>query len=126
MILQWSELAALELRARFGEGAAVWKLAFDSEGCGCAMNGVPAIWAIDAPEEDDLKADGNAIDVYYEKRHEVFFDESMRISYDPSARAFKLSSDGQIYSNRLRIEDRRVLGASPKSAKEDSRNAQIG
>ncbi|XID94406.1 iron-sulfur cluster biosynthesis family protein [Paenibacillaceae bacterium WGS1546] len=126
MILQWSDQAARELRGRFGEDAAVWKLAFDAEGCGCAMNGVPAIWAIDAPEEDDLKADSDAVDVYYEKRHEVFFDESMRISYDPSARAFKLASDGQIYSNRLRIEDRRVGGASARPAKEESRDAQVG
>ena len=107
MILEWSETALEEIAARYGQDARTWKLVSDSEGCGCAMNGVAALWLIEEPDTGDLQAGSNGVEVWYEKRHEVFFDERMRVSYDPSKRAFKLASDGQIYSNRLRLEDRR-------------------
>ncbi|RKP56955.1 hypothetical protein D7Z26_02905 [Cohnella endophytica] len=111
MIIHWSDDAIREIRLRYGSDATVWKLVSDSEGCGCAMNGVAALWAIQAPQEGELQAESNAFEVWYEKRHEVFFDESMRVTYQPEHRAFKLASDGQIYSNRLRIEDRRIINS---------------
>jgi len=109
MVIEWSETAVAEIYSRYGVKAENWKLVSDSAGCGCAMNGVAALWLIDGPEPDDLHAESNGVEVWYEKRHEVFFDEKMRISYDPSRRAFKLASDGQIYSNQLRLEDRRTI-----------------
>ncbi len=111
MIVEWSEAALAEIATRYGPEARIWKLVSDSEGCGCAMNGVAALWLIEEPEQGDLQAESNGVEVWYEKRHEVFFDERMRVSYDPSKRAFKLASDGQIYSNRLRLEDRRATAA---------------
>ncbi len=111
MIVEWSEAALAEIVTRYGPEARIWKLVSDSEGCGCAMNGVAALWLIEEPEQGDLQAESNVVEVWYEKRHEVFFDERMRVSYDPSKRSFKLASDGQIYSNRLRLEDRRATAA---------------
>ncbi|WP_186438273.1 iron-sulfur cluster biosynthesis family protein [Cohnella terricola] len=112
MIIQWSAESLREVRLRYGEEATTWKLVSDSEGCGCAMNGVAAFWAINEPELGDLQAESNGVEVFYEKRHEVFFDELMRVSYDPDKRAFKLASDGQIYCNQLRMEDRRKRSAA--------------
>ncbi|MFC4304778.1 iron-sulfur cluster biosynthesis family protein [Cohnella boryungensis] len=112
MFIQWSDEAVAEIAARFGPGASTWKLVSDSEGCGCAMNGVAALWMLDEPESGDLRAGSNRLEVWYEKRHEVFFDELLRVSYDAGRRAFKLASDGQIYSNQLRLEDRRTAATS--------------
>lgn len=112
MNIQWSEEAIQEVQARFGADATSWKLIFDSEGCGCSLDGVPTFWAINQPLHDDLQAGSNQLEVWYEKRHEVFFDENMRISYLPEHRAFKLSSDGQTYTNRLKLEDRRAVDSS--------------
>lgn len=111
MIIHWSDDAIGEIKSRYGEDATLWKLVSDSEGCGCAMNGVAAFWAIPSVQEGELKAQSNAFEVWYEKRHEVFFDERMSVTYQPEHRAFKLASDGQIYSNRLRLEDRRMINA---------------
>ncbi|QJD82518.1 iron-sulfur cluster biosynthesis family protein [Cohnella herbarum] len=108
MIIQWSEQAIAEVQTRFGEDALTWKLVSDSEGCGCSMNGVATLWAIDAPLDDDLPTQSNRLAVWYEKRHEVFFDDVMRMTYDPDKRAFKLASDGQIYTNRLMLIDKRT------------------
>ncbi|MFC5467670.1 iron-sulfur cluster biosynthesis family protein [Cohnella suwonensis] len=106
--IEWSDEAIGEIRAKYGEDATVWKLVSDTEGCGCAMNGVPALWGIRAPAQGELKAESNAFDVWYEQRHEVFFEERLRLTYRSDTRAFALISDSQIYSNRLRLEDRRA------------------
>jgi uncharacterized protein YqkB len=112
MKIQWSEQAIKEVQARFGADATTWKLVSDSEGCGCSMNGVAAFWALNAPDTVDLQAESNVFEVWFEQRHEVFFDESMRVTYLPDHRAFQLASDGQIYSNRLRLEDKRTADAA--------------
>jgi uncharacterized protein YqkB len=111
MNIQWIEDAIRESQARFGAGPTTWKLVSDSEGCGCSMNGVATLWAIDAPEDGELQAGSNHAEVWYEKRHEVFFDDQMRITYNPDRRSFQLASDGQIYSNTFKLEDRRTAGA---------------
>ncbi|WP_256757446.1 iron-sulfur cluster biosynthesis family protein [Cohnella sp. WQ 127256] len=108
MNIQWSEQAIQEVQAKFGEDTKDLKLVFDSEGCGCSVDGVATIWAISAPLSDDLHAESNHFEIWYEKRHEVFFDDHMRITYQPEHRAFKLASDGQIYSNRFKIVDKRT------------------
>ncbi|MCC3373221.1 iron-sulfur cluster biosynthesis family protein [Cohnella sp. REN36] len=107
MEVKWSAEAVDALRARFGPEARTWKLVSDAEGCGCAVNGVPALWAVNEPLPDDLRADGGPVELWYEKRHEVFFDDEMRITYDAAKRSFTLASDGQIYTNRLATVDRR-------------------
>jgi len=111
LIIQWSEEAIQAVQTKFGTDAKVWKLVFDSEGCGCSVDGVAALWAITGPENGDLQADSNPLEVWYEKKHEVFFDPLMRISYLPAHRSFQLASDGQIYSNRLKLDDKRITNA---------------
>lgn len=107
MFIQWSEEAISEVHNRFGTASQVWKLVFDSEDCGCSVNGVPTFWAINPPENGELKAGSNAFEVWYVPEHAIYFDEQLRVSYHPNNRSFQLASDGQIYTNRLKLEDRR-------------------
>jgi uncharacterized protein YqkB len=107
VFIQWSEEAIKEAKARFGSDPQVWKLVFDTEDCGCSVNGVPTLWAIKAPDIGELKAESNAFEVWYVPQHAVFFDEQLRISYFSNNRSFQLASDGQIYTNRLKLEDKR-------------------
>lgn len=111
MFILWSEEAIAEVHARFGLDARLWKLVFDSEDCGCSVNGVPAFWAVDAPEKGELKAQSNAFENWYVPQHAVFFDEQLRVSYNPANRSFQLASDGQIYTNRLKLIDKRSANA---------------
>jgi uncharacterized protein YqkB len=112
MIVQWTDEAIREVQARYGTDAKVWKLVSDSEGCGCSVNGVATFWAITAPLNSDIQAESNHFEVWYEQRHEIFFDDLMRVTYNPDIRAFKLASDGQIYTNRLKLEDKRSADAA--------------
>jgi len=107
MKIDWSEAAIRETTVRFGADAKLWKLIFDAEGCGCSVDGVPLLAAVDLFVPGDAQADSNAFEVGYELRHEVFFDEHLRIDYSPERRSFSLSSDGQIYTNRLKLQDNR-------------------
>jgi uncharacterized protein YqkB len=103
----WSPDAAAELKRRYGDQKTDWRLVYDTEGCGCAVNGVPALWAISHPERDDIPAFGQPFTLWYDPHHAVFFDDELRIAFDPVKQSFSLFSDGQIYTTRLLIADRR-------------------
>jgi len=85
------------------------RLAYDAEGCGCAVNGVASLWLVGDPEADETAADTNApsLPLTYLRRHEVFFDDALKLDYSEERRAFRLSSDGQIYGSSIRVIDRR-------------------
>lgn len=112
MKIEWSEEAASALRSKFDPPVRVWKLVSDNEGCGCAVNGVPFLWAVDGPAPGDVRADSAPVELWYEPQHAVYFDEVLRVSYDGTARSFKLSSDGQIYTNRLGTVDLRTSAST--------------
>ncbi|MDG0813016.1 iron-sulfur cluster biosynthesis family protein [Cohnella rhizosphaerae] len=112
MRIEWTREAAAALQAKFDPPVRVWKLVSDNEGCGCAVNGVPFLWAVDAPAEGDLRADSEPVEVWYEPRHAVYFDDALRVSYDGANRSFKLSSDGQIYTNALGTVDLRTSAST--------------
>lgn len=111
MRVTWSDQAIEAVRERFGSEPVVMKLFFDMDGCGCAVDGVTALWVIDEPEAGDVRAEGGSdgIEMWYYQPHEIFWDKELRITYNPERRTFKLSSDGQTYSNRLSVSDRRNL-----------------
>lgn len=82
------------------------KLVYDSEGCGCAVSGVPQLWRVAAAQPGDIAINEGGITVLAEARHTVFFEDVVRLGYEPSKNCYTLKSDGQIYNNRLRIIDK--------------------
>jgi len=95
-----------------------FRLVYDAEGCGCAVSGVASLWLTNAAENDELRAESNveSVPLYYLKRHEVFFEDRLRLDYNPERRAFRLSSDGQIYGNGIDVTDRRAAPRAPEGA----------
>lgn len=108
MFIEWSKEAIREAEARFGTGAKQWKLVFDTEGCGCAVNGVPTFWIVASPDPQDKQAETNFGEAWIKPQHELYFDDRLRVSFVPEHRSFKLASDGQIYTNRLKLENRAI------------------
>ncbi|MCS7464437.1 hypothetical protein N0M98_30520 [Paenibacillus doosanensis] len=82
------------------------KLVYDSEGCGCAVSGVPTLWIVDRAGERDLRAEGTPYELLYEKKHEVFFEDRMTLDYAEN-RGYVLKSSGQIYNANMRLIDKR-------------------
>jgi uncharacterized protein YqkB len=68
---------------------------------------VPALWAVSQPEQGDIPADGKPFTLWHDPHHAVFFDDELRITFDPLNKSFGLSSDGQIYTTRLLLADQR-------------------
>ncbi|MBP1995496.1 iron-sulfur cluster biosynthesis family protein [Paenibacillus eucommiae] len=90
-----------------GEGALL-KLVFDSEGCGCAMNGVPTLWIIAEADDKDLEAKAEPFRVVYSPKHEVFFEDHMKIDYQAESKAYILKSNNQIYNANLNVIDKQT------------------
>src|SRR4051794_37605954 len=74
------------------------KLVFDSEGCGCAMNGVPTLWIVPEADPKDLQAEATPFHVIYSPKHEVFFEDHMKIDYQAASKSYILKSNNQIYN----------------------------
>jgi len=110
MRVAWSEQAVRAIRDLLGSDRVSVRLVYDTEGCGCAVDGVAALWAVDEPLAGDAEAIGSpaGIRLWYDKRQAIFWDEELRLAYNPDRRAFALASDGQTYSNRLALQDRRA------------------
>jgi uncharacterized protein YqkB len=107
MKMIWSDEAVDQLRAKFGADVRSFRLVYDTEGCGCAVNGVPALWAVNEPGHTDIAADSRPFALYHDPRHEIFFDETLRVGFVPERQSFRLSSDSQTYTTRMILADQR-------------------
>jgi uncharacterized protein YqkB len=84
-----------------------YKLVYDTEGCGCAVNGMAALWIVPGPQEGDVQAESNWGRLWFEPRQEIFFEEELILDYRAGNRAFVLKSKGQIYNPLLLPVDKR-------------------
>lgn len=83
------------------------RLVYDSEGCGCAVNGVPSLWLVTNPEPKDLHADAEPFKVVFSPKHEVFFEDELKIDYRADKKSYILKSNGQIYNAGMDLIDKR-------------------
>lgn len=79
------------------------KLKYDTEGCGCAVDGIAALWFVPELEEDDLLIETNDKSIYVEKAKTVFFDELMTIDFSHQSNSFMLKSPNQIINGRMSL-----------------------
>lgn len=110
MNIQFSEEASALLRDKYftKSAAGALKLAYDTEGCGCAVNGVAALWIVDSPDEDDMLARSNVFTIFYDPRHEVYFEERLLVDKRGDSGAFVLKSSAQTYNPSMKVIDRRT------------------
>jgi uncharacterized protein YqkB len=77
------------------------KLKYDTEGCGCVVSGVSALWLVDGVDSGDREISTEAGSIFIEKSKEVFYDESMTIDYSSQAGCFQLKSPNQYLNPRM-------------------------
>lgn len=118
MFIELTDSAVNQLKRYMEQPADRIKLVYDSEGCGCAVSGVAAVWITDQEDADDVRAETNAVDLplYYLGRQEVFFENKLRLDYREDRRAFALSSDNQIYGTNVQPVIRRASSQAPSAA----------
>ncbi|GGJ79885.1 uncharacterized protein YqkB [Anoxybacillus voinovskiensis] len=79
------------------------KLKYDTDGCGCLVDGVTALWLVDQAEEDDVVVETNYVPVLLEKSRLVFYDDNMVIDAVEGAGCFLLKSPNQILNPRMSL-----------------------
>jgi uncharacterized protein YqkB len=115
MHIHITENAALAIESMLAPGPNRLQLLYDTDGCGCAVNGIAQLWAVDEtmPEQAEVATVTTdhptiSITVVYEARHEVFFEDRITIDYDSAYRTFVIKSTNQYYNPRAGIVDRRA------------------
>ncbi|MBG9796158.1 hypothetical protein ABD76_28495 [Paenibacillus dendritiformis] len=84
------------------------KLIYDTDGCGCAVNGVPALWVVRERSAFDEELPNNAgLPLLIDRHQTVFYEERMKLDAGAIPGSFVLSSPQQIYSTHVICSDRR-------------------
>ncbi|OIJ16108.1 hypothetical protein BKP35_03760 [Anaerobacillus arseniciselenatis] len=80
------------------EGALL--LFYDTDGCGCAVNGVPVLFITSQKDVEMLEQiKTNGIPIYMYKKHTVFFDDQLNIDYVNGR--LKLFSKNQVFVHKM-------------------------
>jgi uncharacterized protein YqkB len=82
------------------------KIMYDTEGCGCAVNGVAQLWRVNEMSAEDLIGYDQDIRIIYATRQEVFFEDHLTLGYNSTGRGFVLKSDCQIYNSSMPLIDK--------------------
>ena len=79
------------------------KLKYDTDGCGCAVNGVIALWFV--PELDTMTLLlKQMIERFMQKKRKlVFLDEQMKIDFSQTTNCFQLKSPQQILNGHMSL-----------------------
>jgi uncharacterized protein YqkB len=105
MELTFTEDALERLQQKISGKKGYLKLKHDTEGCGCVVSGVAALWLIDQPEANDAKLSTNGPDVYMDYNTEVFFDSMMKID-TASGNHFTLKSPSETLNPTMKFYDK--------------------
>lgn len=104
MKLILSETAIVKLMSKVKSDYATFLLSYDTEGCGCAVNGIPVLRIISNNDLDNYYEviESNRFTFYIRKRHTIFFEDLMTVDY--KNQNLVLASDQQIYTHDLPIK----------------------
>lgn len=78
------------------------KLYYDTEGCGCGVNGIPTLWITTEVATGDVEIQTNAMPVYVEESQMLFYADKLTISLS-GANHYRLSSPEEILNGRMNI-----------------------
>ncbi|MEH7388560.1 iron-sulfur cluster biosynthesis family protein [Bacillus sp. JJ1521] len=103
MNVTFTERAIEKLNTQIKNKDKKLKLKYETEGCGCVMSGVTALWLVDSGDEDDLTLETNYQPLLVEKSKMVFLDEKMTVDFVETANCYMLKSPNEILNPRLRL-----------------------
>ncbi|TFE03149.1 iron-sulfur cluster biosynthesis family protein [Jeotgalibacillus salarius] len=105
MKIEITKIAAEKIADKIPDESGYLKLKYDTEGTGCVLNGVPILWYVDEPEEEDQLVETNDRPILIEPSKTVFYDKSLKIDYAESAGMFQLKSPGQTINGRMSFKN---------------------
>jgi uncharacterized protein YqkB len=99
--ITFTEKAIQQLTPILTQSKRMLKLKYDTDGCGCLVDGVIALWLVNEADEDDLVIETNFVPVLIEKSRLIFYDDTMTIDVAEGMSSFLLKSPGQILNPRM-------------------------
>ena len=103
-----TEAAAKKIEEKMAGKSGYLKLKYDTDGCGCVVSGVTALWLVNELDEDDREIKTNIGSMYIEKSKEVFLAENLKIAFSEKANCFQLKSPNQYLNPRMSFYDKTV------------------
>lgn len=109
MNIQVTPLAERKLTERLGGKPGMFKLFFDTEGCGC--DGITVLLIVNEAAPDDVRIEAGSLPFIVSGQQEIFYEDRMRLDGEERFSSFKLDSDSQIYGKNIQLRDIRDTGA---------------
>ncbi|WP_410514975.1 iron-sulfur cluster biosynthesis family protein [Paenibacillus sp. BR2-3] len=113
MNIQVTPLAEKKLKERLGDQPGIFKLFYDTEGCGC--DGINVLLLVNEAESGDRPIEAGALPFIVSRQQEIFYEEKMRLDTEEQFTSFKLDSDSQIYGKNVLVRDIRSTTNTPSS-----------
>lgn len=101
-----TESAAAKLEEKIAGKQGYVKLKYDIDGCGCAVNGVAALWLESELDETEMEISTNGTKMYIEKSKEVFFADEMTVDYSRTSGCYQLKSPNEYLNPRMSFFDK--------------------
>lgn len=108
MDIEITETAAGKIKEKMAGKTGYLKLKYDTDGCGCVVSGVTALWLVNDLDEDDREIKTAVGSMYIEKSKEVFLDENLKIDFSVKANCFQLKSPNQYLNPRMSFYDKTI------------------
>ncbi|RFU69189.1 iron-sulfur cluster biosynthesis family protein [Bacillus sp. V59.32b] len=106
MNIEWTEGAIKKATEKVNGQNGYLTLKYDTDGCGCVVSGVTALWFADDVEQNSERIETNYLPVYIEKSKMIFMDDVMKIDFVPDANSFQLKSPNGMLNPRMSFFDR--------------------
>ncbi|PLT34795.1 iron-sulfur cluster biosynthesis family protein [Bacillus sp. V5-8f] len=106
MKIEWTEQAINKISDKIKEKQGHITLNYDTDGCGCVVNGVTNLSFTDSHEPDHEKIETNFLPVFLDKTKMIFMDEAMKIDFVPEVNTFQLKSPNGVLNPRMSFFDR--------------------
>lgn len=103
MKIQLTPLAEAKLKQQLGEQPGIFKLFYDTVGCGC--DGINVLLIIDHAEDGDVPVQADPLPFIISGQQEIFYEDHLRLDAEEHYASFKLSSDSQIYGSNILVRD---------------------
>lgn len=114
MNIEVTPLAERRLEEHLGGSGGVFRLFYDTEGCGC--DGISVLQMVSEPSEHDLTVASNKLSFVVDRQQQIFFNESLRLDADPNYPSFSLRSDSMTYGKNVKAVDLRGAAVVPNSS----------
>lgn len=104
MFITVTDKAAEEIKKRLTPDQEIVRLVYETEGCGCAVSGVPALYIEKTSFPKDEEAENNSdFKVFYNPQHQVFLADHLTIDFSEKANIFQLKTPNEMLNPRMRL-----------------------